>query len=40
VNSAPEGDGWLVKFKLTGDLSDLMDSAAYEKHVEAEAHEE
>merc|ERR1711920_346304 len=40
VNSSPEGDGWLVKIKLAGDLSDLLDAAAYEKHVESEAHEE
>merc|ERR1719210_1816503 len=40
VNSSPEADGWLVKIKLSGDLSDFMDAAAYEKHVESEAHEE
>merc|ERR1719471_1066531 len=40
VNSAPEGDGWLVKIKFSGDLSDLMDATAYQQHVEAEAHEE
>merc|ERR1740129_1147535 len=40
VNSAPEGEGWLVKIKLTGDLSDLMDQDREEKHVESEAHEE
>merc|ERR1719245_469910 len=40
VNSSPEADGWLVKIKLAGDLSDFMDASAYEKHVESEAHEE
>merc|ERR1719437_263741 len=40
VNSAPEGEGWLVKVKFSGALSSLMDRAAYDKHVEAEAKEE
>merc|ERR1719384_1518742 len=40
VNSSPEADGWLVKLKLSGDASGLMDRDAYEKHVEAEAAEE
>merc|ERR1719471_2294215 len=37
VNSAPEGDGCLVKVKLAGDLADLMDAAAYQKHVDSVA---
>eukprot|EP00933_Yihiella_yeosuensis_P071701 TRINITY_DN79932_c0_g1_i1.p1 TRINITY_DN79932_c0_g1~~TRINITY_DN79932_c0_g1_i1.p1 ORF type:complete len:192 (-),score=46.89 TRINITY_DN79932_c0_g1_i1:255-755(-) len=41
VNSSCEEDGWLLKVKLSGDLSsDLMDSAAYEKHLESEKKEE
>mmetsp|Transcript_67351 Transcript_67351/g.187882 ORF Transcript_67351/g.187882 Transcript_67351/m.187882 type:complete len:159 (+) Transcript_67351:75-551(+) len=34
VNSSCMEDGWLVKIKYTGDLSNLMDQAAYEKHLE------
>merc|ERR1712217_751733 len=37
VNSSPLEDGWLVKVKYSGDVSGLMDQAAYDKHVEAEA---
>ena len=35
VNSAPSGDGWLWKMKLSdeGQLSGLMDEAAYKKLV-------
>mmetsp|Transcript_53139 Transcript_53139/g.154646 ORF Transcript_53139/g.154646 Transcript_53139/m.154646 type:complete len:173 (-) Transcript_53139:77-595(-) len=40
VNSSPEEDGWLVKVKYTGDVSEMMDRAAYSKHLEAEATEE
>lgn len=40
VNSSPEEDGWLVKIKFTGEVSDLMDRKAYDAHVEAEAKEE
>mmetsp|Transcript_68016 Transcript_68016/g.210661 ORF Transcript_68016/g.210661 Transcript_68016/m.210661 type:complete len:179 (-) Transcript_68016:167-703(-) len=39
VNSSPLEDGWLVKVKCTGAAADMMDQAAYEKHVEAEAEE-
>merc|ERR1719210_2808785 len=39
VNSSPLEDGWLVKVKYTGDISGLLDEAAYEKHVESEAAE-
>merc|ERR1712232_689799 len=37
VNESPEEVGWLVKVKLSGSASGLMDRAAYDKHVEAEA---
>mmetsp|Transcript_96015 Transcript_96015/g.253727 ORF Transcript_96015/g.253727 Transcript_96015/m.253727 type:complete len:162 (-) Transcript_96015:258-743(-) len=40
VNSAPQAGGWLLKFKYTGEMSGMLDSAAYAKHVEAEAKEE
>merc|ERR1719384_1207576 len=40
VNSSPEEDGWLVKIKFTGEVSDLLDRTAYDAHVEAEAKEE
>eukprot|EP00930_Biecheleria_cincta_P019318 TRINITY_DN14773_c0_g1_i2.p1 TRINITY_DN14773_c0_g1~~TRINITY_DN14773_c0_g1_i2.p1 ORF type:complete len:173 (-),score=35.37 TRINITY_DN14773_c0_g1_i2:588-1106(-) len=40
VNSSPEKDGWLVKIKYTGDAASLMDRAAYDKHLEAEAKKE
>nr|ADV91223.1 mitochondrial glycine cleavage system H-like protein 1 [Karlodinium veneficum] len=33
VNSSPEADGWLLKVKVTGDLSSLMDRDAYDKHA-------
>eukprot|EP00928_Gymnodinium_smaydae_P059983 TRINITY_DN434_c0_g1_i1.p2 TRINITY_DN434_c0_g1~~TRINITY_DN434_c0_g1_i1.p2 ORF type:complete len:164 (-),score=57.20 TRINITY_DN434_c0_g1_i1:91-582(-) len=39
VNSSPMEEGWLVKVKYTGDLAELLDEAAYEKHVEAESEE-
>jgi glycine cleavage system H protein len=38
VNEDPYGKGWLVKIKLTGDLSGLLDAAAYEALVSAESH--
>lgn len=38
VNQDPYGQGWLVKFKLSGGADDLLDAAAYEKIVAAEAH--
>mmetsp|Transcript_63130 Transcript_63130/g.150500 ORF Transcript_63130/g.150500 Transcript_63130/m.150500 type:complete len:159 (-) Transcript_63130:96-572(-) len=37
VNSSPMKDGWLVKIKFTGDLSSMMDQAAYDEHLKAEA---
>jgi glycine cleavage system H protein len=40
VNEDSYGDGWLVKLKLsTDDVSDLMDSAGYEKYVKEESEE-
>ena len=38
VNADPEGEGWFVKLKLsnTGELSGLMDKAAYDKFCESQ----
>ncbi len=38
VNADPEGDGWFVKLKLSnaGELSGLMDKAAYTKFCESQ----
>jgi glycine cleavage system H protein len=38
LNQDPHGSGWLVKIKLSdpGQVANLMDAAAYEKHVGAE----
>ena len=38
VNGDPEGEGWFVKLKLAdkGQLSGLMDKAAYEKFCESQ----
>ncbi|MBS3165372.1 glycine cleavage system protein GcvH [Candidatus Woesearchaeota archaeon] len=35
INTAPYGDGWLVKLKATnaGELKSLMDAAAYQKFI-------
>ena len=38
VNEDPYGKGWMVKIKLTGDLSNLLDAKAYEALVSAESH--
>lgn len=38
VNEDPYGAGWMLKVKITGDTSGLLDAAAYEKIVEEEAH--
>ncbi|BBD08325.1 glycine cleavage system H protein [Desulfovibrio ferrophilus] len=38
VNQDPYGEGWLIKFKITGGADDLLDAAAYEKIVAEEAH--
>jgi glycine cleavage system H protein len=37
LNQDPYG-AWMFKIKPSGDLSGLMDAAAYQAHVEAEAH--
>jgi glycine cleavage system H protein len=29
VNSDPYGDGWMIKLRVAGDRSELMDAAAY-----------
>jgi glycine cleavage system H protein len=38
VNADPEGEGWFVKLKLSnaGELSGLMDKAAYDKFCEGQ----
>ena len=33
VNSDPYGDGWMIKMRVNGDPSGLMDAAAYKTHV-------
>jgi glycine cleavage system H protein len=33
VNSDPYGDGWMIKLRVTGDRSTLMDASAYGKHI-------
>ncbi|MBK9796061.1 MAG: glycine cleavage system protein GcvH [Holophagaceae bacterium] len=38
VNEDPYGKGWMVKVKLTGDLTGLLDPKAYEALVSAESH--
>lgn len=38
VNEDAHGKGWMLKIKVTGDLSSLMDVTAYEAHVASEAH--
>ena len=37
INQDPY-DAWMFKLKPSGDLSGLMDAAAYQAHVESEAH--
>ncbi len=36
VNSDPYGNAWMVKVEMSdpGELNDLLDAAAYEKHVQ------
>ena len=38
VNEDAYGKGWMVKIKLTGDLTGLLDAKAYEALVSAESH--
>jgi len=35
INKDPYGDGWMVKIKVSdsGELEELMDAGAYEKHI-------
>lgn len=33
VNTDPYGNGWMVRIRPDGDLSALMDAAAYDAHV-------
>ncbi|MBI3791291.1 MAG: glycine cleavage system protein GcvH [Gemmatimonadetes bacterium] len=35
VNSDPYGDGWMIKLKVSGSQDDLLDAAAYGKHIGA-----
>jgi glycine cleavage system H protein len=39
VNSDPYGEAWMVKVELSnpGELAQLMDAAAYEKHLQEKA---
>lgn len=40
VNSDPYGDAWMIKFEISepGELDDLLDAAAYEKHCQEREH--
>lgn len=40
VNDAPYEKGWMIEIRVSsaGDLADLLDAAAYEKHVAESAH--
>ena len=41
INEDPYGKGWIAKMKasnLQGDIQNLMDAAAYKKHVAAQDH--
>jgi len=41
INEDPYGRGWIAKIKpsnLQGDILNLMDAAAYKKHVDAQDH--
>ena len=33
VNNDPYGEGWMIRLRVTGDKSELLDAAAYRKHV-------
>jgi glycine cleavage system H protein len=41
INSDPHGEGWLIKIKLAnaGEVSSLMDAAAYEAFIATQAKE-
>jgi glycine cleavage system H protein len=34
INSDPYTEGWLLKVRLTGDVPDLLDAAAYAAHTQ------
>lgn len=38
VNSDPYGTGWMIRLKPGGAEGELLDAAAYAKHVEESAH--
>lgn len=38
VNEGPHDKGWMIVIKPAGDLSELMDAAAYQAHVDAQDH--
>jgi len=38
VNEDAFGKGWMLKVKLSGELSGLLDANAYEVHVASESH--
>jgi glycine cleavage system H protein len=33
VNGDPYGEGWMIKMRVAGDRSGLMDAAAYSRHI-------
>jgi len=33
INSDPYGEGWIIKVKVSGDTSNLLDAAAYEAKI-------
>lgn len=33
VNSDPYGDGWMIRLRLKGQPTDLLDAAAYNQHI-------
>merc|ERR1719382_322201 len=37
INSSPDGDGWLLKIKLNGEATGMMDPEAYKAHCESDA---
>jgi len=39
VNQDPQGQGWLIRLRVDGDLpSDLLDAAAYDSFAQADSH--
>ena len=33
VNSDPYGDGWMIRLRVKGEPADLLDAAAYNRHI-------